>query len=431
MSDFWISSGHHLLDREQGGGLLVTDEFLKLYLARPEMIPPEEACAVERTLHAALLADPRMPVSASDIAAIADTDARENWQLLLEFRDYLLRHKTLEGAYVALIRNGVGKIPPLFVNQLVHVILRNALDGIEDARVLRAAEMFFRTQRVTLHDGSLIAADEETIGGINTSPVTPLVSMLGIPAEAEIDVINRDNADSYWQRSDQFDMALDLTAGRDGFDALAQAMQRWIAHVLGIEVTIEALTQLSEVDLAWYVGLDADATKLGDMLWHGEDIDETAMSRVVALFRLDFRDPAIMLDNVRGEPVYLILAMTADMTIRMKPQNLLTGLPVRHLEVVNNLQIETPLLWIVLRPVDGDPPYELAMVTADPAEGEGMTEAGANIVEAVAMPEPLREAIAAFVAEHHVEREFVKRKRDRADPEALARHGPAAREDRK
>ena len=97
----------------------------------------------------------------------------------------------------------------------------------------------------------------------------------------------------------------------------------------------------------------------------------------------------------------------------------------------DNLQIETPLLWIILRPVEGDPPYELAMVTADPAEGEGMTEAGANIVEAVAMPEPLQEAIAAFVAEHHVEREFVKRKRDRANPEALARRGPPAGEDRK
>jgi hypothetical protein len=335
MSDFWISSGHHLLDREQGGGLLVTDEFLKLYLARPEMIPPAEACTVERTLHAALLADPRMPVAASDIAAIADVDARENWQLLLEFRDYLLRHKTLEAAYVELVRNGVGKTPPLFVNQLVHVILRNALDGIEDTRVLRAAEMFFRPQRVTLHEGSLIAADEETIGGINTSPVTPLVSMLGIPAEAEIEIINQNNADSYWQRSDQFDMALDLTAGRDGFDALAQAMQRWIAHVLGIDVTIEALTQLSEVDLAWYVGLDAEATKLGDMLWHGEDIDETAMSRVVGLFQLNFPEPSMMLDDVKGEPVYLILAMTPDMTIRMKPQNLLTGLPVRHLEVVS------------------------------------------------------------------------------------------------
>ncbi len=335
MNDFWISSGHHLLDRDQSGGLCVTDEFLKLYLARPELLPPPEACAVERTLHAALLADPRLPVSTSDVAAIADPDARENWQLLIAFRDHLQRHNTLEGAYAELVRNGAGKIPPLFINQLVHVILRNALDGVEDARVVRAAEFFFRTQRVALHDGSLIAADEETIGGVNTAPVTPLVSMLGIPPEANIDVINVDNADSYWERSDQFDMALDLTAGRDGLDALAQAMQRWIAHVIGVDVTIEALAQLSEVNLAWYVGLDADASKIGDMLWHGEDIDEATMARVVGLFRLSFRDPAVMIEKVRGEPVYLILMMTSDKTIRMKPQNLLTGLPVRHLEAVS------------------------------------------------------------------------------------------------
>lgn len=97
----------------------------------------------------------------------------------------------------------------------------------------------------------------------------------------------------------------------------------------------------------------------------------------------------------------------------------------------DNLRYEIPLLWIVLRPVEADPPYELASVTADPAEGEAMTEAGANVVEAVAMPKPMQEAIAAFVAEHHVEQEFVKRKRDRANPEALARRGPAIGEDRK
>lgn len=335
MNDFWISSGHHLLDRDQNGGLHVTDEFLKLYLARPELIPPPEACAVERTLHAALLADPRMPVSASDITAIADPDARENWQLLIDFRDHLLRHKTLEGAYADLVRKDFGKIPPLFINQLVHVILRNALDASEDVRVLRAAELFFRTQRVTLHEDSLIAADEETIGGVNTTPVTPLVSMLGIPPGSEIDVLNDDNAESYWERSDQFDMALDLTAGREGLAALATAMQRWIAHVLGVDVTIEALSEMRDVNLAWYVGLDADATAIGDMLWRGEDIDEAALARVVGLFRLTFRDPAIMLDKVKGEPVYLILAMTPDKTIRMKPQNLVTGLPVRHLEAVS------------------------------------------------------------------------------------------------
>ena len=97
----------------------------------------------------------------------------------------------------------------------------------------------------------------------------------------------------------------------------------------------------------------------------------------------------------------------------------------------DNLQVETPLLWIILRPTDGDPPYELAAVTADPAEGEAMTEAGANVVEAIPMPEPLQEAIATFVAEHHVERTFVKRKRDRADPEGLARRGPPMPEHRK
>lgn len=335
MNDFWISSGHHLLDRGEDGGLHVTDEFLKLYLARPELLPPLEACTVERTLHAALLANPRLPVSTSDIDAIADADARENWKLLVSFRDHLLHHKTLEAAYIGLVRSGFGAIPPLFINQLMHVILRNALDGVEDTRVLRAAEVFFRTQRVTLHDGSLIVADEETIGGVSTAPVTPLVSMLGIPPEAEIDVISGDNVDRYWDRSDQFDMALDLTAGREGLDALAKAMRRWIAHLLGIDVDIEALTELQDVNLAWYVGLDVDATKIGDMLWNGEDIDETIMGRVVGLFRLRFRDPAVMTDKVRGEPVYLILAMTKDKTIRMKPQNLLTGLPVRHLEAVS------------------------------------------------------------------------------------------------
>ncbi len=334
MNDFWISCGHHLLDRDESGGLLATDDFLKVYLARPELIPPPEACAVERTLHAALLANPRMPVPASDMAAIADADARENWQMLITFRDHLLRHKTLEAAYADLVRRDLGSTPPLFVNQLVHVLLRNALDGVEDAQVVRAAELFFRTQRVTLHEGSLIAADEEKVGGTNPASVSPLVSMLGIPAEAEIDVLNEDNAASYWERSDQFDMAIDLTTGRPGLVALAEAMRRWIAHLLGVETDIEPIKELRDVNLAWYVGLDAGGTRLGDMLWNGEEIDETTMARVGGLFRLTFRDPSVMLDKVKGEPVYLILTMTADKLIRMKPQNLVTGLPIRHLEAV-------------------------------------------------------------------------------------------------
>lgn len=334
MTDFWLSCGHHLLDHDEGGGLLVTDEFLKVYLARPELAPPPEACAVERTLHATLLAEPRRAISAADIAAMADTDARENWTVLIAFRDHLMRHKTLEAAYLDLVRNGLGSTPPLFLNQLVHLILRNALDGVEDPLILRAAEMFFRPQRLTLHEGSLIAADEETIAGKSGKPVSPLVSMLGLPPESEIDVLSDDNAASYWERSDLFDTALDMTAGRQGVVALARAIERWVGHLLAVDVVVEPLTEMRDVTLTWYVGLDAEGTRIGDALWNSDEIDDAERARVIGLFKLTFRDPDTVIDKIGHEPVFLILAMNAEKILRMKPQNLIAGLPVRHLEAV-------------------------------------------------------------------------------------------------
>jgi hypothetical protein len=86
-----------------------------------------------------------------------------------------------------------------------------------------------------------------------------------------------------------------------------------------------------------------------------------------------------------------------------------------------NMASGSPSIWIILSPSEGAWPYAVSAVTADPAEGEAFTESGTNLVEAVPMPEALREAIESFIAEHHVEREFVKRERRRADPEALAR----------
>jgi len=329
--DFWLSCGHHLLDREEGGGLLVTDEFLKVYLARAELTPPDDACAAERALHAKLFANPRAGVSAAEIAAIADADARENWQLMINYRDHLLCHRTLEAAYIDLVRRGV-KVPHLFVNQLVHVILRNALDGCEDPYVLRAAELFFRPQRMTVHEGSLIAADEETVAGTSGTPVSPLVSMLGLPAEAAIDIMNDDNAAHYFAHSDQFLMALDLTAGRRGLSALGEVLQRWTAHLLSAEADVEPLTEMREVNLTWYVGLDADATRIGDALWNGEELDDATKARIIGLYRMTFREPHIMVEKHCGEPVYLIMAMTADNVLRLKPQNLVTGLPIKHLE---------------------------------------------------------------------------------------------------
>jgi hypothetical protein len=100
----------------------------------------------------------------------------------------------------------------------------------------------------------------------------------------------------------------------------------------------------------------------------------------------------------------------------------------------DNLASGAPMLWVALRPATGEtgnadaPPFAIAAVTADPAEGEGFTEAGAALVESVPMPRPIEDALAQFIAEHHVDREFVKRKRDRADPEALARRSRQAGE---
>lgn len=334
MKDFWVSCGHHLLDRDAGGGLVATDEFLKAYLARPELTPPAEACVVEKTLHAALLADPRRTVLPGDIAAIVDADARENWELMIAFRDRLIAHPTLEAAYLALVRDGAGRTPPLFINQLVHAILRNILDGCEDPYVLRAAELLFRSQRLTVHEGALLAADEERVAGSNPAPLSPLVAMLGLERSAAIDVLGEHNADAYFSRSDAYDMALDLTAGRRGLAALAQVIARWVEHLLATTVDVEPLTGLRNARLTWYVGLDAEGTRIGDRLWRGEPLDEAANAQVVGLFRLSFRERDAVAPELAGEPVYLILGMTPEKLLRMKPQNLLTGLPVRRSEAV-------------------------------------------------------------------------------------------------
>ncbi|MCK1626812.1 hypothetical protein IVA98_27400 [Bradyrhizobium sp. 160] len=332
MKDFWLSCGHHLTDRDAGGALLITDDLLKAYLARPELIPPPEACLAEQTLYAAVLSDPRRRVRDEEIAALLDADARENWSLIIGFRDRLLQQRTLEAAYLDLVRRDVGKTPPLFLNQLVQLILRNALDGCNDPFVLRAAELLFRRQRLTVREGALIAADEETIASTESAPLSPLIAMLESAAESSIDVMVEESAHTYWERSDAFDMALDLTAGRSGLAKLGEVMVSWIKHMLAIDVDIEPLTELHDVRFSWYIGLDAVGTQVGDTLWNAGSLDPRSEASIVGLYRLTFHDRTMLVENIGSEPVYLILAMTPDKMLYMKPQNLLVGLPIRHPE---------------------------------------------------------------------------------------------------
>lgn len=91
-----------------------------------------------------------------------------------------------------------------------------------------------------------------------------------------------------------------------------------------------------------------------------------------------------------------------------------------------NLMTGAPGIWIALSPSEDEHPYIIAAVTADPAEGESFNETGAYIVEQVPMPDAICEAVERFVNEHYVEEDFVKRRRTRADPEALAQRPPSS-----
>jgi hypothetical protein len=64
-------------------------------------------------------------------------------------------------------------------------------------------------------------------------------------------------------------------------------------------------------------------------------IDQAARERIVGLYRMTAHDPDVLLDKAKGEPIYLILAMTLERTLRMKPQNLIAGLPVARLQAVS------------------------------------------------------------------------------------------------
>lgn len=96
----------------------------------------------------------------------------------------------------------------------------------------------------------------------------------------------------------------------------------------------------------------------------------------------------------------------------------------------DNLTSAAPSVWVALRPTETDPPYKVLAATVDPSEGEAFTEAGNDLIEPVPMPESIREAVAAFVGEHPPQRNIFKRKRERANTEALARR-PAGREESK
>ena len=267
-----------------------------------------------------------------DLRRIEDADARDNYRVVLRFRERLLGAGTVEGCYMALFRGAVD-VPPMFLDQLAHVILRNVLDGCDDPLRLRAAELFFREQKATLRDGHVLLADHETVemhaaGSRYGSVGRLIVEAQGELGSVDLDVLDRANAELYWTRESRHDTVISLTYGRPALDAFAAVLQSWIRHFLAVETTVKPIRRIDEAHWAWHIGLDAESSAILNELWSGREVEQGRMRNVLALFALQFEDPAVMRTDIAGRTVYLGLSCAADNVVRMKPQNLLLNLPL-------------------------------------------------------------------------------------------------------
>lgn len=347
MPDFWRHSGFHLLEPGADGRLAVSDDFLRAYFARPEVAPVEESCGAERALSARLLADPRAGVSEAELLELADADARDNYRVVLKFRDHLLAHPSIEAAYAALFVDSAAKprdfaasgVPPLFADQLAHVIVRRLLEGCDDTLQLRAAELFFREQRAHAADGHLLLADLETVelqaararegtqfgnlGRLIVEAQTPL-------AAVELDVLDTGNAALYWERDERHDLAIDISYGRAALTALCAVIEKWLLHFFAVPLQVRPLRRFEAARMGWFIGLDREATTMLNRLYNGEPLDADQQPRLLALLEMRLLDERGIAAAARGAPVILALAMNQQNEVRMKPQNLLINFPIER-----------------------------------------------------------------------------------------------------
>jgi uncharacterized protein DUF6352 len=337
MPDFWPSCGYRLLEVDERGRLRVTPVFLRSYLLRRELAPIPESCADENALHELLLADPTAAVTAESINRIADPDARENYRIWLRFRERLLRMPTLESAYATLFGGEGVDVPPQFVAQLTQILLRHILGENADPMQARAAEMLFRVQKISVAaDGAVMAADELTIERFASGAFGALSELLAknrTPGRSiDLDVLDNENAQRYWEGDERFDFAVSINRGRPALEALCRVLERWIGHFLTVEVSIATQREINDARWVWHVGLDAEASALLNDLYNRVNVPEERLERLLCLFALTFADPSVMRPAIAGRPVYLAMAMDGEHRLRLKPQNLLLNLPLVSLQ---------------------------------------------------------------------------------------------------
>ena len=361
MQDFWPASGYRHLERTERGWLRPTDAYLRTWLALPELALVDESCEAERALHTALIDAPTLAVAPHRLATLQDADARDNYAMFLAFRDALVDAGTLEACYLALMRAGAVTIPPFFVDRIVQAIVRHLLDASGDAFEARAAELLFRSQRLSLAEGRQLCADQATVDLLQATAGLGDIGRLLVQNHApmpavQMAVLAPENAAGYWAGtagkgggpgvagSDRYTMLLDLThevesdighglvftttRAHSGLKAIARVLEKWVAHLLGVAVSITPLQKIDDDAWRWHVGLDVESMALLNDLYDDRPVDAERLQRLVSLFRLTFDDAHEMRADVAGKPVYLGLAMTAQNTLKLKPQNLLLNLPL-------------------------------------------------------------------------------------------------------
>jgi hypothetical protein len=322
------------------------------WLARPELALVAESCRAEIALHRRLQREPLRKVPATELAAIADADVRENYRHLLALRDGVQSTGSLQAWLMAQFSHGV-TVPPLFIDVALQAIVAGLIDEPPDALQARAAELFFRTQRVSFEQGRVLAADLQTLEEVRQSQGLGELGRLMAQAQvkalpAQLPVLGANTESRYWSdaTSPHFrsSLLLDLTQettsdighgmhfrlanARSGLKPLAVLLERWVLGLLGAEVRITPVPRIDDTRWRWHVGLDVEATALLNDLYAGTVVDDERLARIVGLFRLQFANAAEMRADVAGVPLYLALMANPQGQLRMKPQNLLLNLPL-------------------------------------------------------------------------------------------------------
>ena len=334
MTNFWPHSAYKTLTVGSDKQLLVTDDFLRTYLLRPELNLVPESCDVECVLHQRLNANPRAEISDEEITGMADSDIQVNYQVWLRYRAKLLAASSLENFYMSLFKGDGVDVPPLFISQLAQIFIRHILG--EDCHPLdaRMGELFFRTQKITvLEDGVVMGADDEVVtrnaqAGETGNIMDLLKSKSMSMRSVDLDVLHEENAELYWDKSEDHDFAVQLNFGQPPINHFCRVLEKWVQHFLGAQVRITPMQQISDPKWSWHVGLDAAATDILNMLYNKETVDTDELEKVICLFRLDFIDEAAVTQSQAGKPVYMGIAMNDDKQLKLKPQNLLFNLPL-------------------------------------------------------------------------------------------------------